>query len=236
MKNISKIAKHPSILYNFALGGRKAAIKKAVCISLSQISSVGKIDPITLTKDGNIHSLIGQIGGYSQEMLYFLVYYYKPSTVIETGVYRGISSSFILNAIKDNGFGRLYSIDLPMKRYLDDSGELDYSPLSSDEKTGFAIPEKLKLNWSLSLEDSRKKLPELLLKLGSIDLFYHDSEHTYDMMMWEYETVLPYIKDGGIICSDDVSWNSAFQDFCRNHKFTPHYFHDKFGFSIVEKN
>jgi predicted O-methyltransferase YrrM len=36
----------------------------------------------------------------------------KPKIVVETGVSFGITSSFILQAMEENGFGTLYSIDL----------------------------------------------------------------------------------------------------------------------------
>ena len=41
--------------------------------------------------------------------------------------------------------------------------------------------------------------------------------HTYDCMTFEYETVWPFIEDGGLLLSDDVKWNNAFRDFCTRH-------------------
>ena len=53
--------------------------------------------------------------------LYFLVRELKPEKIIETGVHRGVSSLFILQALEDNGKGELYSIDLPLAEYNTDS-------------------------------------------------------------------------------------------------------------------
>jgi len=57
------------------------------------------------------------IGGYIDvglaPYLYVAVRALKPSIVVETGVGSGMSSSFILRALAMNGFGTLYSIDLP---------------------------------------------------------------------------------------------------------------------------
>ena len=47
------------------------------------------------------------------KFLYFIVRCAKPAFMIETGVAHGVSSWTILNAIHKNGYGKLYSIDLP---------------------------------------------------------------------------------------------------------------------------
>jgi hypothetical protein len=49
--------------------------------------------------------------------------------------------------------------------------------------------------------------------LGSIDIFIHDSEHSYENMMFEYITAWHYLKEGGILLSDDTNLNKAFSDF-----------------------
>ena len=53
--------------------------------------------------------------------LYFLIRELKPEKIIETGVHRGVSSLFILQALEDNEKGELYSIDLPLAEYDTDS-------------------------------------------------------------------------------------------------------------------
>ena len=37
-----------------------------------------------------------------------------------------------------------------------------------------------------------------------IDIFFHDSLHTYDHMMFEYLTSWDYLKEGGVLFSDDI--------------------------------
>jgi hypothetical protein len=49
--------------------------------------------------------------------------------------------------------------------------------------------------------------------LGSIDIFIHDSEHSYENMMFEYMTAWDHLKEGGILLSDDTNLNKAFSDF-----------------------
>ena len=50
-------------------------------------------------------------------------------------------------------------------------------------------------------------------KVGNVDVFIHDSLHTYDHMMWEFETAYPHLQDGGLLFSDDALWNRSFFDF-----------------------
>ena len=63
------------------------------------------------------------------------------------------------------------------------------------------------------LGDSKKELPKLLSSLKSIDMFLHDSKHTYEHMMWEFDTIWPSLSDDGILVSDDTNWNTSFVDF-----------------------
>jgi predicted O-methyltransferase YrrM len=44
-------------------------------------------------------------------------------------------------------------------------------------------------------------------------MFIHDSLHTYEHMLWEFETAYPLIRPGGLLVSDDALWNNAFHDF-----------------------
>lgn len=151
------------------------------------------------------------------EILYIVVRLLKPDIVVETGVERGITSCFILQAEEDNKQGELYSIDLPPTgRRLTDY--LVYR-LPEGKQSGWIIPANLRHRWHLILGDAKEKLPFLLKQLGKIDIFLHDSLHTVEHQKWEYETAWPYIKEGGILLSDDAY--AAFMAFCNEHKAYP---------------
>jgi hypothetical protein len=154
---------------------------------------------------------------YHTEYLYFVCQLLKPLVVVETGVHYGASTAFMLKALNEFG-GHLYSVDLPNVKYLSDDGEPHYDMLVDDLEPGFVVPQELRSNWNLILGDSREKLPELLKALGRVDLFHHDSMHTYEVMMFEFETVWPYLSVGGVMLADDVEWNDAFVDFCKEHQ------------------
>ncbi|MCJ7805185.1 class I SAM-dependent methyltransferase [Patescibacteria group bacterium] len=143
------------------------------------------------------------------DFLYVIVRILRPEVVVETGVAAGISSAFILQALQDNGEGTLYSIDFPNYALTDSS------LIPEGKETGLAIPPYLKERWNLRLGKSKDLLPSLLAELGKVDIFLHDSEHTYDNMTFEYTTVWDYLGTGGLLLSHDVSWNYAFADFAR---------------------
>jgi len=148
-------------------------------------------------------------------MLYLLVRTYKPRVAVETGVGRGLSSAYILCAMRENGKGHLYSIDLAPKEAAVDKSGHDFVQLTDGQKhgdyrVGHCIPDRLKDKWSLIVGDSKEELPRLLRTVKGIDMFYHDSLNTYEHMKFEYETVWPYLGDSGLMLSHDVVWNKAF--------------------------
>jgi hypothetical protein len=55
-------------------------------------------------------------------------------------------------------------------------------------------------------------LPGLLGQTGAVDLFVHDSLHTYRNMRREFEAVWPRLRTGGMILADDVERNRAFDE------------------------
>ena len=131
---------------------------------------------------------------------YLLCRLIQPSVVVETGVAYGVSSAFILRGLEVNGRGTLHSVDLPPLRR--EAGRF----------WGIAVPEKLWGRWRLHRGASGRVLPWLLEETGPVDLFVHDSLHTFGNMRREFETVWPYLRTGGALLADDVERNRAFGD------------------------
>lgn len=152
-------------------------------------------------------------------IFYVIVRILKPNVVLETGVANGISSSYILYALERNKSGQLFSIDLPYqinRVYPPDYIKLEGKAFIPENKeTGWLIPEELKKRWRLEIGKSSEKLPLLLKNLPLLDIFIHDSEHTYENMILEFSTVWPFLKKGGLLLSHDAGWNKALSDFCK---------------------
>jgi len=150
-------------------------------------------------------------------VLYLLVRAAHPETVVETGVAEGESTWHILQALAESGGGSLHSIDMPNQFYLTDGGEVHAEFNAPQAEPGCLVPEGLRRHWKLTLGRSCDKLEEVLREAGPIDLFYHDSEHTYETMMFEYEAAWPHIRRGGYLVSDDATWSAAFREFAERH-------------------
>lgn len=159
--------------------------------------------------------------------LYALTRSIKPEKIVETGVCNGASTLCILLALEKNNKGKLYSIDFPFR--ADESLEEfrsntfeDYggAAIPSDKDPGWIIPDRLREKWDLIIGKSQSELPKLITDLEEIEMFFHDSEHSVACMMFEYEIAFQHLTKEGLIVSDDINWNSAFDKFtdCRDCK------------------
>jgi len=155
------------------------------------------------------------------EIYYIICRLLEPDLVIETGVMHGISTTFILQALDDNGKGILYSIDAPRADYTS-GGYFVHHRLPRNFQPGWIIPNTLRKRWKLVLGDSRQELPLLLSRLPKIDIFLHDSEHTYELMQFEYNKSWPRLKVGGLLLSDDVDRSAAFSEFLQRRAIGSH--------------
>jgi hypothetical protein len=54
-----------------------------------------------------------------------------------------------------------------------------------------------------------------------VDIFLHDSEHTYDTMWKEMGYVWEALSDKGVLICDNVDNNTSFFDFCSKTKKFP---------------
>lgn len=135
---------------------------------------------------------------------YALVRSLRPDVVVETGVANGVSSAYLLLALHRNQNGILHSVEI---------GDTGFLPRGF--APGWIVPDFLKDRWALHLGDAKDLLPALLQQLKQLDIFIHDSLHTYEHMRCEMELAHPYLRPGGLLLADDATWNSAFHDFAR---------------------
>jgi len=153
---------------------------------------------------------LGSISYEEGEALYAIGRLSKPNIVVETGVAQGASSSCILQALEDNGQGELYSIDLPPTENRLEDG---WGYYILNQEVGWIIPSHLKHRWHLILGDAREELSPLLHRLGCVDIFIHDSLHTFQHQYFEYSTAWPFIRNGGVLLSHDAAL--AFKQFVK---------------------
>lgn len=172
------------------------------------------------------------------KFLYALVRLIRPLLTVETGVFDGYFSACILQGLQDNARegipGRLISIDLPAYQPIAASTTRcnGRTSLPAGCAPGWVIPDWLGTRWELHIGDSRELLPELVAGAQELDLFFHDSLHTYEHMLFEFATAWPSMRSGGVLLSHDVHWNRAFRHFLSQYGQTGYAAH---GFGAVRK-
>jgi Methyltransferase domain len=125
----------------------------------------------------------------------------RPARVVETGVAHGLTTRLILEGLRRNGAGQLWSVDLP-----------SVDPALHAE-IGVAVPAPLRSRWKYVAGTSRDRLPPLLAELGEIEVFVHDSLHTGRNMRFELGCAWPRLRAGGAALVDDIDHSLAFANF-----------------------
>ena len=130
-------------------------------------------------------------------LYYAVCRHYAPRNVLETGIANGHSSFFLIQAMKKNGHGKLHSVDI-----ADNVGKL----LNDGERK----------DWTLHVLGSpqRKSFSNILDSIPDLDLFVHDSDHTYGWQMFEFRVARKALGPEGVLLSDDIDHSLAFVDFC----------------------
>lgn len=141
------------------------------------------------------------VGNITSLFLYAWTRKYQPHLVIESGVANGVSSSFILAAMVKNGYGSLVSVEVN-----DDTGVL-VRPEYKERWTRVVIPQ----NNKRAFDDAF--YCHATAHGGAPSMFFHDSFHSYEWQMYEYETAHRY--NTKFIASDDSQDNFAFVHFAQ---------------------
>jgi hypothetical protein len=125
------------------------------------------------------------------EITYLLVRDQKPENVVEISPSGGWSTSWILNALKDNGYGKLYSYDLV-------------------DNSTFIIPTSLSAErWNFIKGDIRQNVHLLPSK---IDYLFMDSDHSKEFAHWYIKQIFPMLRSGITVSIHDVFQTSAPSD------------------------
>ncbi|HLH86802.1 MAG TPA: class I SAM-dependent methyltransferase [Thermoplasmataceae archaeon] len=146
-----------------------------------------------------------QVSPEELRSIYASVGLFRGPMIAETGVGPGSTSYAILEASREFR-GTLYSFDLG-----EPYGE------KRDKPVGFLVPENLRDRWVFIRGDTKKTLAKNLSYFGPFDVFFHDSEHTYDHVNFELETALKNLRKRFLIMVDNYDWTEAPADFASSH-------------------
>ncbi|HEV8014456.1 MAG TPA: class I SAM-dependent methyltransferase [Stellaceae bacterium] len=151
--------------------------------------------------------------------LYWLVRRVKPRTIVQSGVCNGVSTAFMMLGLAKNGpEGRLRVIDLPPVFDPNDprwttAGKVYREVIPEGKTSGWMVPDIYRDRFEVLNGDARDLMPKVMDGLDSLDFFYHDSDHTYNHMMFEFRQAKRKLREGGVIVGDDMSWNASLWDF-----------------------
>ena len=118
------------------------------------------------------------------EFLRTLVTTLKPNLVVETGTFMGVSTLWIAEALRMNGFGRIVSCEY-------------------DAKVFAAARQKIQASELRDLIDLRNESSLEMKVEGTIDLFFSDSD--LPIREQEVRRYLPQISPFGVILMHDAS-------------------------------
>lgn len=167
--------------------------------SHEEATKIRSLAPTLLTPLESRGIVLG--GGGAIDLLYFIVRWLRPGTVLETGVAAGWSSCAILQALERNQAGHLKSSDFP------------YFRIENPERyIGLLVPDALKHRWTLAIRGDRQNLPELLDEVTQVDLVHYDSDKSRPGREWFARQITPFLRPGSVIIWDDIVNNLAFRD------------------------
>lgn len=127
--------------------------------------------------------MIAQSDDETCEILYLLLRAERPERVVEISPFHGWSTNWILSALRDNGRGSLVSYDL------------------IDASRPNVAKELAEGRWQLVLGDAKQQVAR---DGDPIDFLLMDSDHSAEFAHWYLDTVLPRVRDGAVVCIDDV--------------------------------
>ncbi len=118
----------------------------------------------------------------------------KPNVLVETGTDKGLGSCVIAEAIRRNGVGHLYTIDI-------------------EPESGFLIGNKYSELITRITGDSVKHLADL----KNVDWFIHDSDHSAEHEAAEFSAITPNLNEGALLLSDNAHVTDVLADWSRAH-------------------
>lgn len=168
---------------------------------------------------------------FERILLYVLVRHLNPSWFLETGVYYGGNTAFLLAALDRNQHGRLVSIDLPdsVIRFAEEGVHARHPLVGESElyesglRPGFIIPEYLKSRWDFVEGDSLVEIPR---RTETFDMYLHDSDHSMHFLQAELRAAWPRLAPKAVAVVDDIDWSNAFFELCVEHQLSPALFTD----------
>lgn len=124
-----------------------------------------------------------------QEILFRLVNFMKPETILELGTSLGLTTAYLASV---NSKAQVVTIEASHGQAL----------------KAVEIWKELKINNITLIEETfDNSLEKVLYRIKKIDFVFIDGNHRGDALLRYYNTILPYCSEKSIIVVDDIYWN-----------------------------
>lgn len=184
--------KNPEQLHNLWLSSFKSSANPTDIVDFL-LSDSARAQEEDRKLSGQFFPLFYDSGPVLRETLRQIVRGLAARTVVETGIAHGHSTRVFLDELELTG-GELFSIDIDMRTL---SAVQPHPP-----------------HWTPVIIGTEDDVETVFTMAGDIDVFFHDSDHSFGNQMKEYHLAWQHLRPGGVLASDDVSWSPAFRTFC----------------------
>jgi predicted O-methyltransferase YrrM len=127
-------------------------------------------------------SMKAQLDDLEAEITYLLVREVRPANVVEIGTFYGWSTTWLLRALRDNGFGHLHSFDI-------------VSTVTKNVPAGLSEG-----RWTFTQGDMRENLD----KVPETDYLFIDADHGAKFARWYVNNLFPKVRSGTPTSVHDV--------------------------------
>jgi predicted O-methyltransferase YrrM len=185
------------------------------------------------------HYLAGWVNLTDAQFLYWIVRRLKPKTILQTGVSNGLSSAFMMLALAKNGMqGTLHVVDVPA---IFDPADPNWTRqgavfgfvIPEGKSSGWMVPDIYRDRFEVVVGDAKILLPKLVDRLAAVDMFYHDSDHSYDHMAFEFEQAKRKLAPNSVVVADDISWNASLWDFADKYRLPSYNYCGSMGVAFL---
>jgi predicted O-methyltransferase YrrM len=138
--------------------------------------------------------------GDSAWLLHGLVRALKPQVCVEIGPARGKSACYIATALKENGSGKLYSIDPHSSTAWNDNESIDSYDLFLRNVSLAGVEPFVEVVREFSYQAAAT------WKLA-IDILFIDGDHSYEGVKKDWEAFSPHVTEFGVVIFHDTLWD-----------------------------
>lgn len=172
---------------------RKALLKNSNLIEVEDFGAGSSIIKSNKRMVSAIASTSLKSKKYAQ-LLFRIVNYYQPATMVELGTSFGISSSYLaLGNVK----GQVYTCE----------GSSSIAAIAQNNFTKFGLQ-----NIHLIKGDFASTLSPLLNKLKEVDLAFVDGHHQKKATLDYFNLLLHHSKSSSILIFDDIHWSAGMEE------------------------